>query len=78
MEDFIPAQGEHEGRLTYALLSGLRADTTDEQIQWGVVAEVLSLKCSPAEIEFAKMSALATWIEEMGIDPETLPEFPDE
>jgi hypothetical protein len=78
MNDFIPPQGEHEARLTYALMSGLRADSTDEQIQWGVVAEVLALSCTDAEIEFAKMSALGAWIEELGIDPETIPEVPYE
>lgn len=78
MSDFIPQQSETEGRLTYALLSGLRAETMDEQIQWGVIAEVLCLQCSVIEIELAKMSALGAWIEEMGIDPSSMPEFPYE
>lgn len=78
MDDFVPEQSETEGRLTYALLSGLRAETIDEQIQWGVVAEVLALQCSSAEVEFAKISALGEWITEMGIDPDTMPVFPYE
>ena len=78
MDDFIPEQSEPEGRLTFALLSGLRSDTIDEQIQWGVVAEVLCLQCTSVEVEFAKISALGQWIEEMGIDPTTMPEFPHE
>jgi len=78
MTDFIPEQSEPEGRLTYALLSGLRAETVDEQIQWGVVAEVLCLQCTSTEVEFAKMCALGAWITEMGLDPATMPEFPYE
>jgi hypothetical protein len=78
MTEFIPEQTEPEGRLTYALLSGLRSETIDEQIQWGVVAEVLCLQCTSIEVEFAKMAALGQWIEEMGIDPDSVPEFPHE
>jgi len=78
MNESIPEQSEPESRLTYALLSGLRSETVDEQIQWGVVAEVLCLQCTSAEIEFAKISALGQWIEEMGIDPQSMPEFPHE
>ena len=78
MDDFIPEQSEPEGLLTYALLSGLRAETIDEQISWGVVAEVLCLQCTPVEVEFAKMCALGAWMTEMGLDPATMPEFPYE
>lgn len=78
MDEYIPHQTDPESRLTYALLSGLRSETMDEQIQWGVVAEVLALQCSAAEVEFAKISALGQWIEEMGIDPERMPEIPYE
>jgi hypothetical protein len=76
--EFLSNQNEQEGRLTFALYSALRAETETEREQWCVISEVLALTCSPIDVEMAKTSALGMWIEELGVDPDLIPETPYE